>query len=275
MRLRIRPPHAGGLLATVALLAAPPAAAQVSMNVAPVRVEHAVAPGQIHTDVITVENVAVRPLRARVSVADWQLERDGTPTFVKRGRLPAFSMSEWVEVGPTEFEIPPGGTQTIRYTVDVPPGVADASYRTAILIESLPDFVGVPAANAAYLTARIGVIVYNRVGTLTPALEIVKQEIVHDAAAPGGMAIRIGLRNPGLTHVRASGHSSIVDLDGRVLQSLPVRDAVVLPQSEREISLPLEQPVDRPAFSVLSQIDGGLPQLLEVETRVGQQRAEP
>jgi P pilus assembly chaperone PapD len=266
-------PLATTLAAALAFLAGAPANAQLSMSVTPVRVEHSIPPGQMRTEVITVQNVSLRPLRARVTVADWYLERDGTPTFVKRGKLPAFSMSEWVEVNPTEFEVPPTGTQTIRYTVSVPEGTADASYRTAILIESLPDFTDQPRANVAYLTGRIGVMVYDRVGSLPPEAEIVNQEVISDPEAPGRQAVKITLRNPGLVNFRISGESRILDPDRRVLQTLTVRDAIVLPRSEREVLVRFEQPVDRPAFNVLTRIDVGLGDLLEIETRVGSMAA--
>jgi P pilus assembly chaperone PapD len=258
-----------GLTAGIVILTGAPLSAQVSMSVAPVRVEQDIPPGQTRTDVITVENILLRPLRVRVTVADWFLERDGTPTFVKRGRNPAFSMSDWVEVSPTEFEIPPAGTQTVRYTVTVPERAAESSYRTGILIESLPDFIDQPTTPVAYLTGRIAVVLYERVGNRPPEAEIVNQQVVPDAEAPGKMVVRLTLRNPGLMNFRFSGESRVLDLDGHVLQTLPVRDAVVLPQSEREVLLRLEQAVGRPAFTVLTRIDVGLGELLEVETRVG------
>lgn len=258
--------HALALAAMLAIAWATPASAQLSISVSPIRVEQAIQPGKTRTDVVTVENVSDQLLRARVTVADWFLERNGTPVFVKHGARPELSMSDWVDVNPTEFTVAPGDDQVIRFTVTVPDGVPAASYRTAILIESLPDFAVAPVHNAAYLTARIGVIVYNRIGEVAPAVEIVGQEVV---GTSGEMAINLTVRNPGLVHVRISGISQIVTPQGRVLQELPIEGAVVLPRSERDILIRLRESIDQPSFKVLSQIDIGLEELLEVETQVG------
>ncbi len=257
------------VLTAMVLAAVTPAEAQLSMSLSPVRVEHAIPPGELWTDVATVENVSDRPLRARVTVAGWYLERNGTPVFVKRGTRPGLSMSGWIDVNPTEFEIGPGETQVIRYTLTVPAGLPDASYRTAVLVESLPDFSGTPDRNVAYLTARIGLIIYNRVGTEVPLAEVVGQEVVSDPETPYSKSVKLTIRNPGLVNFRLSGESQIVTPDGRVLQVVSIPDGVVLPQSEREVLLRLEEPFSNRVFNVLSRIDIGQEEMLEIETQVG------
>ena len=257
------------VLTAMVLAAVSPAQAQLAMSLSPVRVEHAIPPGELWTDIVTVENVSDSPLRARVTVADWYLERNGTPVFVKRGTRPGLSMSDWIDVNPTEFEIGHGETQVVRYTLNVPAGLADASYRTAVLVESLPDFAATPDRNVAYLTARIGVIIYNRVGTEAPQAQVVGQEVVSDPEMPNSKAVKLTIRNPGMVNVRLSGESQILTPDGRVLQVVEIPDGVVLPQSEREVLLRLEEPISHRVFSVLSQIDIGREELLEIETQVG------
>ena len=257
------------VLTAMVLAAVSPAQAQLAMSLSPVRVEHAIPPGELWTDIVTVENVSDSPLRARVTVADWYLERNGTPVFVKRGTRPGLSMSDWIDVNPTEFEIGHGETQVVRYTLNVPAGLADASYRTAVLVESLPDFAATPDRNVAYLTARIGVIIYNRVGTEAPQAQVVGQEVVSDPEMPNSKAVKLTIRNPGMVNVRLSGESQILTPDGRVLQVVEIPDGVVLPRSEREVLLRLEEPISHRVFSVLSQIDIGREELLEIETQVG------
>lgn len=257
------------VLTAMVLAAVSPAAAQLSMSLSPVRVEHAIPPGEVWTDVATVENVSDQPLRARVTVADWYLERNGTPVFVKRGTRPRLSMSGWIDVNPTEFEIGPGQKQVIRYTLTVPAGLSHASYRAAVLVESLPDFAGTPDRNVAYLTARLGLILYNRVGTEAPLAEVVGQEVVSDPEAPYSQAVKLTIRNAGLVNFRLSGESQVVTPDGRILQVVSIPDSVVLPQSEREVLLRLEEPISQRVFNVLSRIDIGQEELLEIETQVG------
>ena len=272
------PPHVRitrVLVAMVVLCGVSSADAQVSFSVAPIRVEHAIQPGNTKTALIVVENSSDRRLRARVTVADWYLETDGTAVFVKRGEWPMLSMSEWLEVNPSEFALSPGDTQTIRYTTTVPTGAPAGGYRTAILIESLPDYEDVPLANVAYVTGRVAVILYNRVGNMPVQAKVAAQEVV---AAPGStrqMAVRLSLRNRGRTHFRVSGESRLFDSTGTLLQVLAVPDAVVLPKSERDILVPFEKSWDLSTFSVLSRLDVGLSELLEVETHIGASVAGP
>ena len=257
-------------LVAVSLLLMPRlAAAQLSLGVSPLRVELAVAPGDTKTDVITVQNLSPEAVRMHVSIADWYFAPDGTPTFVKRGNLPTFSMSDWIEVNPTEFEVPGLGAVPLRYTVTVPPAVQAAGYRAAVLIESVPDMAEGPRANVTYLNARIAVMVYDRVGQIPINVEIAGQDVAPDPERPGNSVLRLTLKNTGLAEVRLKGEIHITSQPAGALQIVPFPEAVILPQSDRHVSVPLGASLPADGFTVLSQLDVGLPELLEAETRVG------
>ena len=103
----------------------------------------------------------------------------------------------------------------------------------------------------------------------TQLIQVVAQEMFDDPESPGTRKLRLRLRNPGVMHYRVNGESRIVDATGSVLQQLRVPDTVVLPRSERDIIVELERAVSHPYFTIVSQLDVGLPDLLEVETRIG------
>ena len=153
-------------------------------------------------------------------------------------------------------------------------GALAGGYRAAILIESLPDYEDAPLANVTYMTGRVAVILYNRVGDSPVQAEVVAQDVIADAGIGKQMAVRLSLRNLGRTYFRVSGESRIFDSTGRLLQVLPVEDAVVLPRSERDILVRFEQSSDLSEFTVLSRLDVGLIELLEIETHVGASVAE-
>jgi P pilus assembly chaperone PapD len=243
------------------------ATAQITLGVSPIRAELTVAAGEAKTDVISVENRGDKPVRLRVTVADWYLTPDGSPMFVKRGKAPEYSMSDWIEVNPTEFELGEGGRQLLRYTLTVPPGTPAAGYRTSILIETVPDTAR-EGANVAHINGRIGVILYDRVGTEPATAEIVSQRVGPDPNADGELAVHLTLRNAGRVHFRVSGETRITDAVGRISDTVPIHDAVVLPESEREIIVPLPKALPADGFTLLSRVDVGLPDMLEAETRV-------
>ena len=240
----------------------------VSISVSPIRIEVSVPPGETRTDVVTVENRSDEPVRLRVTVADWHLADDGTPVFVKRGKAPEFSMSDWIEVNPTELALPPLGSAPLRYTITSPAGTPAGGYRTSILIESVPETLPRGQAAIAYLNARIGIILYNRIGAVTPDIEIAAQDLVPDPDAPDRLMLRVKIRNAGRVHARVSGDTRIVDGSGRDMELAPIRDAVVLPESERYLFVRFARSLPRDEFRIVSRLDVGLPELLEAETRV-------
>ena len=124
------------------------------------------------------------------------------------------------------------------------------------------------SANVTYLNARIGVILYNRVGTLPTMAEITGQQVVPDPANPGQLAVRLTLKNSGSCHYRFRGETLVQDAEGKVLQTLTIGDAVVLPLSEREVLVPLAGPPPTGGYTVTSRLDVGLKELLEIVTRV-------
>lgn len=242
--------------------------AGVALGVSPIRVEHEVPAGQMKTDAITVENESKEAVHMRVTVADWYMTRDGSPVFVKRGKAPEFSMSDWMDVNPAEFDLPAHGRQIIRYTFAVPTNARPGGYRTAVLIESVPNIAPGQKAHVAFLNARIGAIIYNRVGQSMPQAAVTTQQLVLDPKNSTQMDVQISMKNTGSTFFRFKGSCKIIDRQGRVLQSLPILDSVILPQSERDILIPLKGEVPVDAFTIVSSLDIGLKELLEVETRI-------
>ena len=256
------------LCALVVMGSSEPASAQLAVGVTPLRAELSLGSGEVTTDVVVVENHSDQPVRMSATVADWYLSEDGDPTFVKPGDEPEFSMSDWVEVNPTAFEVPAASSLPVRYTVTVPADVAPAGYRTAILIESVPNMEGEPRPNVAYLKARIGVIIYNTVGVVPIKADILSQGVVPHPDSPTGLSIRIVVRNSGPRQFRVSGEALVVEGSGRMVETVSIQDAVILPLSKREFLLPLAVPTPPGGYTVTSRLDVGLPTLLEAETRV-------
>ena len=64
------------------------------------------------------------------------------------------------------------------------------------------------------------------------------------------------------------GITRIMDDSGRDMELAPIRDAVVLPESERYLFVRFAKPLPGDEFRIVSRLDVGLPELLEAETRV-------
>jgi P pilus assembly chaperone PapD len=258
------------VLAVVALLTviASPMFGDISLGVFPIRTEHEVPAGQTKTAGITVENTTEESVNLRVTVADWYLTRDGMPMFVKRGKSPAFSMSDWMVVNPSEFVLPPHGKQVIRYTFSVPADAAPGGYRTAVLIENVPIIAPGEQVRITYLNARIAAIIYNRVGQTAPQASITDQRVILDPKESGRVGVQISLKNSGVAHFRYKGETKIIDHQGKVVETLAILDSVILPQAERDIFVPMKSVLPSDGFSIVSTLDIGLKELLAAETQV-------
>ena len=118
------------------------------------------------------------------------------------------------------------------------------------------------------MNARIGIILYNRIGVVTPDIQIAAQDLVPDPDAPDRLMLRVQIRNAGRVHARVSGDTRIMNDSGRDMELAPIRDAVVLPVSERYLFVRFAKPLPGDEFRIVSRLDVGLPDLLEAETRV-------
>ena len=136
------------------------------------------------------------------------------------------------------------------------------------MVESVPEIAPDQAAHVTYLTARIGVVIYDQVGTVPTQAEITDQKIVADPENPENLAVRLTIANGGLTHFRFKGECRILDNGGGITQSLTVPEAVILPGTERFVLLKLKEAPPPGSFTIMSRLDVGLKELLEAKTHI-------
>ena len=248
-----------------------PAAAQVSVEVSPLRVELQAAPGATTTQAITVTNAGKEALRVRAVVTDWELSRDGAPQFEGVAEGGRYSATAWVRVAPPEQVIEPSKEATVRFSLSVPQGVEPAGYRTGVLFEFGPA-TGDPVARAreVQFKSRIATLIYVNIGQPPAAMELtdLSQRMV------GGEARVIAvLKNPSRRTIRTKGTLVVYDKSGTALRELPVPDAPVLPESEREVAISLTggkhtSPLPAGDYRVEVKIDAGLPAVIVGETTI-------
>jgi P pilus assembly chaperone PapD len=258
-------------VAVAILLASATASAQISVEVSPLRVELQAAPGATTTQAITVTNGGKEPIRVRAIVTDWDLSRDGAPQFEGVAEGGRYSATAWVRVAPPEQVIAPAKDATVRFSLSVPQGVEPAGYRTGVLFEFGPA-TGDPVARAreVQFKSRIATLIYVNVGQPPAALELMDltQRVV--GGEPRVIAV---LKNTSRRTIRTKGTLTIYDKNGTALRELPVPDAPVLPESERELAMPLTGGAHTAAlpageYRVEVKIDAGLPALIVGETTI-------
>jgi P pilus assembly chaperone PapD len=271
----IGPVHAGRALAAsavLALLAGPGAAAAqdlLSVDVTPLRVELALRAGATHTQAVTLKNEGQRAVHVRARVDDWFLSRDGTPQFKLVEPTDPYSAAAWVRVNPPEQTVGPGATAIVRFTTTVPVGVKDGGYRCAVMFEfDPPDTDPAAKAREVRFRGRVATLLYATVGTPGAVVEMTDLQI--RTAADRAPDVVATLKNAGPVHVRTTGTAAVYDASGQEVRKLTVPNVPVLPESEREVSIPTassdQAGLPPGKYRVEVRLDVGLRELLVGET---------
>jgi hypothetical protein len=254
--------------AAIAVLPTAPAAAQVSVEVSPLRVELKAQPGSSTTQAITVSNTGNDPVRVRARISDWYLSHDGAPQFADATDT-TYSASAWTRIAPPEQVIDAGKEAIVRFSLAVPADASPAGYRTGILFEFGPasgDPVG--RGREVIVRSRIATLVYVNVGEPPVSVELSDLRIRQIANQP--TQIVAILKNGGRRTVRTRGTLTLYDRSGAAVAQAIVPDVPVLPESEREVAITAidpEKPAPPPGeYRVEVKIDVGMPALLVGET---------
>jgi len=255
------------LIVALATLAAAPAAAQISVEVSPLRFELQAGPGSNTTQAVTLNNSSKDTVRIRARVTDWDLSRDGAPQFESAKEGGPFSATGWVRLAPPEQVLEPGKEGTVRFTLTVPAGTAPSGYRTGILFEfenAAADLV--KRKREVQFRSRVATLIYVNVGEPPAAVDLNDLRI---RTAPEQTQIVAVLANTSKRNIRTKGTMTLFGADGKPAAQVPVPDVPLLPESEREVAIVAfntEKPLPPGEYRVEVKIDVGMAALLVGET---------
>jgi hypothetical protein len=114
----------------------------------------------------------------------------------------------------------------------------------------------------------VATLLYATVGSPVAAVELTDLQVRTNAERPAEVVAT--LKNTGRAHVRTKGTLVISDGDGRLVRRVPVPDVPVLPESERDVSVPTAQENEAQlppgTYRVEVRIDVGQPAIIVGET---------
>ena len=255
------------LILALSALGAPPAAAQISVEVSPLRFELQASPGSSTTQAVTLNNSSKDTVRIRARVTDWDLSRDGAPQFEGAPQNGPFSASGWLRLAPPEQVLEPGKEGTVRFTLTVPAGTAPSGYRAGILFE-FENAAGdlVKRKREVQFRSRVATLIYVNVGEPPVAVDLNDLRV---RTSPEQTQVVAVLANSSKRNVRTKGTMTLFGADGKQVSQVSVPDVPLLPESEREVAIVAfntEKPLPPGEYRVEVKIDVGMAALLVGET---------
>jgi P pilus assembly chaperone PapD len=233
------------------VVGAVPAAADISLDVTPLRLELKVEAGGEYTDAIEVTNLGDAPVRLKAYLQDWFLDEVGTPNFQTVGLQPR-TASPWVGAAPSDFLLDPGEAETVRFTVTVPGHATTGGYHASIMLETNPVQTLSPEERGVVIRGRVATILYVTVGE--PEADVQIREMARLTREDGSEAVTLRLENTGGAFFRLAGALEMVAQDRDLLTSVELPDVPVLPGTTRTVTIDLPEGVGN-AFLARARID--------------------
>ena len=228
----VRPSLRQVLVMGALAIAATAAHADFSFAISPPRFELAAKPGERLRQTIEITNASANPASLLIRTADWTFRSDDTVVFVDD--LGPGSCRPWVAIERRELIVPPRLPYRFRFEVAPPAGQAPVECRFAIMLEGKDSSFAGPTAGVP-VGARVGVIVYVKVGDVAPQLSIQSTRVEDRNGAPTAL---IDVRNSGTAHGRLDGFLSGTDAQGQLIDVSPT-STPILPGETRTIALKL------------------------------------
>ena len=207
----------------------------MKMNIDPARVEITAKPGEEKSGVVTVLNYdESTPVRIKAYVQDLVYLPDGSNDFLKPGSTP-WSMGEWIKIGPTEFNIPPGKQEQVRYLISVPKDAKGGRYGI-IFFETVPTPSEAKGAGAT-VNVRLGSIILVTVdGT-----SVIKAKLttMYTGTTDKGFEISWTVYNNSNILIRPFGTIKIIDSAKKEVATIDANKekSGILPQTNRKFTV--------------------------------------
>ncbi len=137
-------------------------------------------------------------------------------------------------VSPKEFILEPGGRQTVRFIIDVPPDAPPGGHYLSILA-SLD--AGDAGPSGVSVGQRVGALVLLRVAGEVKEDLRVAAFAGPSLAARGPVDFDLLVRNLGNVHLRPAGVVTVTNMFGNEVTRIPVPEENILPGSERTLTV--------------------------------------
>jgi len=240
------------------LAAAYPAPADLSLDVAPAKIEVPVTPGTVQTVPITVRNTGTGPMHIQTSIVDYEVTQSGDYVFGRPG-TGRYSLGAWATINPREFDVAPNSFQLVRMTINVPQGISG-------------EYSGIAFFQTRPLRHSGGGIVFSE--RVASKIYLYSGNTVRIDGNIDGIAVKetnigerflIGFKNTGNAHLYLNGNIQIRK-GADMVQRIPLQQQMLVERGGRRIVEAFSQKLPPGQYTALALIDFGGPNLAGGQT---------
>jgi hypothetical protein len=232
-----------------------PAFAGNIVNLDKSKVRLSIAPGQVKTGSILVENNSPEPKSVRIYTEDWVYipPFDGSKDFQPAGTT-RLSCAPWISYEPAELTLGPFAKQAVNYSVRVPEGIEGGRY--AVLF--FENYVGKPENEGVgvNVAVRMACLFYVEAeGGVKRQMSLGELAVKKDGQKP--LQLSLKLTNTGNTDITCGGTFDIMDNTGMVFGRGDLNQAYMFPGDPGTLTGSWSLPLKKGIYSLVLTLDLG------------------
>lgn len=234
-----------------------------SIQVSTLIIDLDISAGEGYKGSFQVINNGTKSENVRVYLGDWKRNpKRGEKVFFKAGRLPG-SLARWIDYSPSEFELPAGTNQNVKFTITVPKE-AEGTQWAMFFVEGEPSPIGSGEIKEGRVAAistiiRWGIQIYQTDSkTAYKDGKITSVDIESSNPDKDDLIVKVTFQNTGNTRLRPTGRVEIRNEMGDTVNRIDIDYFPILPgdKSSLELTLPKKNlPVGK--YIALAIIDFG------------------
>lgn len=221
------------------------------------KVRLGIAPGELKTGSIRVENNSNAAIKIKAYLEDWYYIEpfDGSKEFASAGSLP-LSCANWISFAPAEFTLPAYGAQAVNFTVNVPKDAKGGHFAVMFFETGLGETQKEEGVTVNVL-GRIGTLFYiEPQGTIKKAADLTDFSIARESFQEP-LEIKATFNNIGNTDITANGNYYIIDNNGVVYARGEFSDVYTLPNDTSKIHATWKEKIPEGKYDIVLTLDFG------------------
>ena len=222
----------GLLLAALIGAATAQETSQVTISVSPPTFELSANPGERLENSFRIINGTDSELTLSTAVKNFTAEgEEGAVNLTDDDT--GFSLASWISVNPETAILPPRGSQTFAFSIDVPDNAEPGGHFGSVIVSTNP--VQIDSTGAAVSQEAGPLILLGVAGDVDQSAKIVSFAAQKGFWEKGPVVLETRIANEGNVHFKPSGTIAVKNMFGREITRINLEERNVLPDTTRKL----------------------------------------